>query len=309
MNRSLQRQVVWFAVIPSFVILAAGPAIAQRVEYMAHGITPGIPGEVFLDGQPLPLAHESARMQNGQRLQTEAGLVEIVLAPGVYIRMGERATLWAGQNSSTRAEWTLEKGSALVEVVRQVGRNPIRLRLSTGIVEIADAGLYRLDSDFAEIRVYGGKLRLTNGNKELKVKSGEMVSLRQGIVASGFDATRQDKLHRWSAGRSFDLFIADPDNGRQKHWKLTPQGSLVNSRYGMQFYSEQYILNRQKESAEANRGPFDLSETMDLDLQQARRRIEAEQEQERRDQWNSREQERLRIEAEERARQTNTPLQ
>ena len=207
----------WFASSLGIAILlftvVAGSS-AQQVVSARAGIIQYREGKVFLNSDVPFVQSDFICMDNGQILRTEKGRAEVLLA--------------------------LEEGSALIEVVQRVRGNPMKLRISTGVIEIKEEGLYRLHTNPAEIRVYGGAALILSGNRKTKVKSGREVRPDKGLTSEGFDANVSDALHQWSAKRSFDLFIASKDTRTQNHWRPISMGLVRNFYYRVSFYSSVY---------------------------------------------------------------------
>ncbi len=58
----------------------------------------------------------NASLDNGQVLQTGNGKAEILLTPGVYLRVGNNSTVRMVSNSLTNTEVDVSQGEAMVEV-------------------------------------------------------------------------------------------------------------------------------------------------------------------------------------------------
>jgi hypothetical protein len=190
---------------------------AQQFLGAKAGILQYIQGEVFLDGNLLRLPQSGyIQLENGRSLSTRQGYLELVLNSEAYLRLGKDGTLRMEQNRLDDMQFVLERGSALIEVL-DTTKSRIKVRFSTGFVEIKKAGLYRLDAGSSELRVYGGTAVVANGNRKATIKSQRMVRL-DGIPASAkFDAKLTDALHEWAAQRSFNLFLANFAAGGQVH--------------------------------------------------------------------------------------------
>jgi hypothetical protein len=245
------------AAIILIMLVFADSVPAQQFLGAKAGILQQIQGEVFLDGNLLRLPRGSyIQLENGQRLSTEQGYLELVLNSGAYLRLGENGLLRMEQNRLDDTQVVLERGSALIEVVDKT-RGRIRVRLSTGYVEINKAGLYRLDAGSGELRVYGGAAVVANGNRKATIKRERMVRLDGDPASEKFDANAADALHEWAAQRSFDLFLANLGNDGQVHWKPVSLGWLRNFNYRMSFYSDQFrtwwIIDQQNQELAAER--------------------------------------------------------
>ena len=213
---------------------------AQQVVSARAGIIQYREGKVFLNSDVPFVQSDFICMDNGQILRTEKGRAEVLLAPDTYLRLDENSALRMEQNRIDDVLLALEEGSALIEVVQRVRGNPMKLRISAGVIEIKEEGLYRLNTNPAEIRVYGGAALILSGNKKTKVKSGREVRPDKGLTSEGFDANVSDALHQWSAKRSFDLFIASKDTRTQNHWRPISMGLVRNFYYRVSFYSSVY---------------------------------------------------------------------
>ncbi len=199
-------------------------------------------GEVFLDGRPIEIAIGSyEQMANGQILSTKDGSVELLVAPGIFVRLGFNGSLRMEKNQRFNRDLALERGSALIEVVRMQKENRIKVRASNGILSISKPGLYRLDADSSELRIYGGAAAISVENRRATIKNNQMVHLNAGLVPAKFDAKEADPFHQWAARRSFDVFIASPASWLfDRHWRHQGEGWLANSNFRMRFHSDRY---------------------------------------------------------------------
>ena len=263
---------------------------AQQFLGAKAGILQHIQGEVFLDGNLLQLPRGSyIQLEKGKSLSTGQGYLELVLNSGAYLRLGKDGLLRMEQNRLDDVQFVLARGSALIEVVDKTeGR--IRMSFSTGFVEIKKAGLYRLDADPAELRVYGGAAVVANGNRKATIKSERMVRLSGDPASKKFDPNSVDALHEWAGQRSFDLFLANLgnsflanlSNSGQVHWKPVSLGWLRNFNYRMSFYSDQFrmwwMIDQQNQELAAERQraawvPVEDRERMASQMEQMQRAV------------------------------------
>lgn len=193
----------------------------------ARGQTPGPPrpGSInYLEGQAAIGANVLtqgsvglAALEKGQSLTTQAGKVEILLTPGVFLRVAENSSvkMVSPDLANTRVE--LEKGRALVEVLLIRSENDIRIDLNGASTKLLKPGLYDFDAARAQVRVIRGKADLYTGNEKLTVKEKREVTL--GAAAKPKPETfepRQfeDEFYRWSGLRSGYLSEASADAAR-----------------------------------------------------------------------------------------------
>lgn len=220
------------------LLVFGGSAPAQYVVSTNAGLIQYIDGNVFLEDRLLPTPPDPyLQIENGQSLRTEQGRAELLLSPYAYLRLGENGLLRMEQNKLEDTQLTLVQGAALIEIVRQIKGNRVRICFPTSVVEIKKAGLYRLDASSDELRVYGGAAQVANGNRKSTFGMGRMVRLNGDLSSNKFDVGDVDSLHKWAARRSFDLFMVSPKTRTQSHWKLMSLGWLRNFNFQMSFYS------------------------------------------------------------------------
>ena len=160
---------------------------AQNILSTKAGVIQYAQGALFVDNVPLSLSKgDYPQLENGQNLRTELGRAELLLAPGIYLRLGEKSVLRMEQNSLEDTQVELKLGSALIEAVHPIKENRVRIHFSNNIVEIKKAGLYRLDSSTGEARTYGGEISVLCGNRQLTVKRNRMAGLNGKLAAKSF---------------------------------------------------------------------------------------------------------------------------
>lgn len=231
MKPPITRQPTKFLRVAVIIFLACVPASPQEIISAKAGNIQWIKGEVLLNGTNIQIQDEQyIQMGNGQVLTSRKGYVEILLAPYAFLRLGENASLRMRQNQLDDIQLELNQGSALIEILKKLKTEPIRVLISDSIVEIKKEGLYRLDAKSGKLRVYGGDARAINGKKKARVKSGRTVALNAELKPDKFDVRDADALHRWAAQRSFTLFaktlfFTKPLNPHQLAWKSRPEGT------------------------------------------------------------------------------------
>jgi hypothetical protein len=293
-NDNVKHSYIWKNAASAAIILITlvftDSVPAQQFVGTKAGILQNIQGEVFWDGNLLRLPKGGyIQLDNGQRLSTRQGYLELVLNSDAYLRLGKDGSLRMEQNRLDDSQVVLERGSALIEVVEKI-RGRIRVRLSTGLVEIKKSGLYRLDAGSGELRVYGGTAVVANGNRKTIIKSERMFSLNGDPASATFDANAADGLHHWAAQRSFDLFLANLSTAGQVHWKPISLGWLRNFNYRMSFYSDLFSIQwridqrNQELAAERQRAAWAAQQEQQRQAaqqEQIRRAVEAAQDAER----------------------------
>lgn len=230
-------------VFPIFcVILAtllAVSAAAQSVISAHSGVIQYTMGRVTVDNQLVQSRFgQFADVKENQVLRTEDGRAEVLLTPGVFLRVGENSSFRMVSNrlSDTRVE--VVSGSALVEVGELLKDNSITLLYGNYTVSLLKHGLYRIDSEPAALRVYDGEARVSSGDQTLTVGHGKKVDFGGVLMATKFDTKTGDGLYRWASERAEYVAMANVsaakslrDNGSS--WGGLGGGWMWNPWFGM----------------------------------------------------------------------------
>ena len=153
-------------------------------------------------------------MRVGQSLHTDHGKVEILLIPGVFLRVGDNTSVELVSAGLTDTELTVIRGHAMVEAAEIYEENNLRIVESGVITRIVKPGLYDFDADQGQVRVFDGEAAVLNAAREIKLKGGHEVTLASyPEKARKFDknAYSDDDLYRWSSLRSAYLAEANID--------------------------------------------------------------------------------------------------
>jgi len=214
------------AVAGSVLLLAlacVGPAKADHTgRENAHPARPGsvnyVEGTASIDGEALePESVGSVEMQEGQVLTTEAGKVELLLTPGVFLRVGDNSSVKMLSPELANTTVHLDKGEAFVEVLEIRKENNIRVNENDVSVKLLNKGLYNFDADRNEVRVFKGKAEVYTGARKITVSEKYEVALASGkkLSATYFDSRQYtDDLYRWSGLRAGYLSEASVDAAR-----------------------------------------------------------------------------------------------
>lgn len=182
-----------FALASALVSLEAAPGIVNFAE-----------GKVVLNGQPLtPGSAETALLQPGQLLEIEQGRAEVLLTPGVFVRVGENSALKMDSVSANLVKVELVRGEAVVEV-DQPDKNQ-RLHLVDGIAEarLDHTGVYRFRAKEPAIAVFSGRIRVDDDRRGVTLARGEELLLNgTGAKPQKFDRSEPGPLYAWSLQRA-----------------------------------------------------------------------------------------------------------
>lgn len=216
------------------LLVGTSSAWAQQVISAHSGVIHFVEGQVTLEGQPVqPKFAEFPDVKNGQTLAAQDGRAEVLLTPGVILRIGENSSFKMLSNNRSDTRLAVLSGSAIVEVGELLPSNAITLIYGDTHVELIKKGLYRVDAggDPGKLRVYDGEARVTAGDQTLVAHKGREVLLGTVLDMNGFDVKDTDALMRWAARRSEYLAQANVSAARTAS-NLGSGSSSYGSGYG-----------------------------------------------------------------------------
>jgi FecR protein len=211
--------------IASAIFLTAflpGIGRAQSQNQNSRPARPGainyVEGQASIDGQELDSnSVGSMQLQAGQTLDTQSGKVEVLLTPGVFLRLNDNSSAKMIMAGLADTEVEIDKGRAMVEGTGVTKDNDVRVDEAGVTTRILKNGLYAFDSDQNTIRVFKGKAEVLLNDKKIDLGRERELVLNDGAKpkAQNFDArNHEDDFFRWSALRSGYLAEASVDQAR-----------------------------------------------------------------------------------------------
>jgi hypothetical protein len=214
--------------------LSGAASVWAQSAISAHsGMIHYVEGSVSLEGQTVePKFGEFPEVKNGQTLATGEGRVEVLLTPGVFLRLAEDSSFKMISNRLADTALEVVSGSALIEVDELLKDNSILVKVKGSNIELDKHGLYRFDAeaDSARLRVYDGEARVTSGEQTVTAHKGRQVDLNGVLVAANFDPKTSDPFYRWASRRSSYIATANVSSARAVGNSYT---GLTSSGYGL----------------------------------------------------------------------------
>ena len=185
--------------------MSAPAAWSQQVISARAGVVHYVEGKVLVNDKALePKAGEFPPIPSAGTLKTEDGRAEVLLAPGVFLRVKENSTI---RLISTKIEDTkveLLAGSILVECAEADKENALAIHFKDQVVELKKNGLYRFDTDPERLRVYDGQA-IVGG---ITVKQDRELAYGSTTPVK-FDAEMGDAFQRWAKRRAGYISMAN----------------------------------------------------------------------------------------------------
>ena len=175
-----------------------------------------VEGQVYLGTQSLNAKSiGTVELDPGQTLETQDGKAEILLTPGVFVRLGDEGAARMVSSSLTYTEISIDQGEAFVEVVQIQPENDLRITEDGTSTELLKVGLYDFNEGLHVVRVLDGEALLRDGDRTAKIKGGHFVDLETTgpLKPQKFDkkAIEAEDLYRWTSLRSGYLAEANAD--------------------------------------------------------------------------------------------------
>jgi hypothetical protein len=161
-------------------------------------------GSAFIDGRALtPNSVGSARLDPNQVLETSQGRAELLLTPGVFLRLNTNSAVRMLSPDLTDTRVEVVRGEAMVEVTEIFNENNLRVVVGGVSTLLAKGGLYSFNADHPQVAVFDGEAFVTAGDRQVKVTKDHEAPLVGVVKAKKFDHNRpHDALYAWSSLRS-----------------------------------------------------------------------------------------------------------
>ncbi len=186
----------------SLIALVAPAALAaSRMEQAPPGTVNYVEGSVAIDGQQVTShAVGYKTLKAGQVLSTTNGRAEILLTPGVFLRIGHNSAVQMVTPDLTKTQLRLTRGEALVEVDNIFKQNDIEIAEDGVMTRLVKRGLYQFNAENGRIRTFDGRALVYanphNPNRPVKVRTSHELLIPPASAAGG---DTQVALHRVKA--------------------------------------------------------------------------------------------------------------
>jgi hypothetical protein len=169
-----------------------------------------------MGGQSLDAKSVGVELAEGHAVTTLTGKVEILLTPGVFLRLGPNSSARLVAAGLTDTQVQLDQGRAMIEVDQIFHENHLRVLQGSFAFDLQKKGLYDFDVARHQVRVFDGEALATDNVHRLELKGGHELDLVTGDFKShGFDKKGfEDDLYSWSRLRSSYLAEANISQAR-----------------------------------------------------------------------------------------------
>ncbi len=229
--------------LPSAAALLACFQMSAQAVISAHsGVVHFSEGSVFLDDQPLD--HKFATFPNikeGSTLRTEKGRAEVLLTPGVFLRVDENSAIRMRSNALTDTRVDFLGGSAIIDSLDALADNHVAIFYKDTEVRFPKQGVYRLDYEPGTLQAYSGEAAVTHDGKTSNVDESHLFFFTLDLDTKKLTDGTDDEFYDWARERSNDISaenqlaaqnsgeVGDADGGDPNALAANPNFGLPNS--------------------------------------------------------------------------------
>src|SRR5580692_4880222 len=135
----------------------AGPPAGPPVGMLNY-----VDGQASLGGRALSQSSVgSAQWQAGQTLETQSGRAEVLLNPGVLMRIDNNSAVLMNTAGLADTAVAVQGGRAMVEADQVRPENHIDIQEGPATVRLVTNGLYDFDAAHGIVRVFDGRAEVT----------------------------------------------------------------------------------------------------------------------------------------------------
>ena len=213
------------------VLFAATASLstAQSVTSAHSGTLHYFEGSVTIDNLPVVAkTSKFSEIKENSVLRTGQGRAEVLLTPGVFLRVGENSEIKMLDNRllSTRIDFI--SGTAIVESDDpdvSIKDPAVTILYKDYEIQPLKYGVFEISSDPGQLKVYKGQASVAAGGSRTVVKDGHLLPFTAALLSEKFDEKQADDLYLWTRDRSAYLSAANMSSART----LASHGYTVDS--------------------------------------------------------------------------------
>jgi hypothetical protein len=200
---------LWCLAFAAFLAVPARGAVASPSETAFPGAINYIEGEANIGPQALTSKSVGqVELQPGQSLQTRNGRAEVLLTPGVFLRLGHHSSVKMVSPSLINTRVDVTSGEVTVEVDELHHQNNLMIGQNHSTSYLVHTGFYDFDPQQGYMRVLKGQAVVLRRDRHIRVNGGHQVNLlsqNAKLKTEKFNQSaykKENALYRWSKLRS-----------------------------------------------------------------------------------------------------------
>jgi hypothetical protein len=235
---SMQRQLSSAVVV---VAMAGAICSAQSITSARSGTLHYFEGDVSIDGMPVQSkVGKFPEVKDQSVLSTSLGRAEVLLTPGVFLRLGENSSIRMIDTRLVSTRVDILSGSVMLESddpQMNLKDSPVVLLYKDYEIRMQKHGLAELNSDPGQLKVFKGEALVevaanAGNNNRAVVKEGRQLSFSAALLTEKFDEKSGDDLYIWARDRSQSLSAANMSSAQSLSSGLGSGYASGNGGYG-----------------------------------------------------------------------------
>ena len=192
--------------VPALAAIPAHPGMLNYVE-----------GQARINGQTVTSGNVGAAdVGEGQVIETGNGKAEILLTPGVFLRLGDNSSVRMDSAGLIDTRVAILRGRAMIEADNLQKGNNIRVMDGNAVTRLEKNGIYSFTATPAVVATYDGKAEVTENDHSVDIGKGREAQVQASLQSTRFDrkADENDPLYQWSKVRGQYLAEANVDQAQ-----------------------------------------------------------------------------------------------
>jgi hypothetical protein len=214
----MQRRISSAAIV---LAMTAAVCSAQSVTSAHSGTLHYFEGDVSIDGTAVQAkVARFPEVKEQSVLSTGRGRAEVLLTPGVFLRIGENSSIRMIDNRLISTRVDILSGNAIVESddpQMDLKDAPVVLLYKDYEIRMLKHGLFEINSDPGQMKVFKGEAVVQaagTAQNRVTVKEGRLLDFSAALLTEKFDERSGDDLYLWARDRSQNLSAANMSSAR-----------------------------------------------------------------------------------------------
>ncbi|MBV8553730.1 MAG: hypothetical protein JOY54_20720 [Acidobacteriaceae bacterium] len=168
-------------------------------------------GAVLLDDQPLNQSVATfPSIKEGSTLRTEEGRAEVLLTPGVFLRLDKNSAIRMVSNELSNTKVEFQRGAAILDSTDGNSGNSVVLLYKAYQLRFPKPGVYRLDSSPGVLETYSGEAEIAGGGEAAKkIDDSHQFFFDIGMETNKYGEATADAFSEWARARSETITAAN----------------------------------------------------------------------------------------------------
>lgn len=203
----------------ALMAMAVSVCSAQNVTSAHSGTLHYFDGDVAIDGVAVQAqVARFSEIKEQSVLSTKRGRAEVLLTPGVFLRIGENSSIQMLDNRLISTRVDIISGNAIIESddpAMSIKNAPVTLLYKNYEIHLVKHGLVEISSDPAQMKVYNGEAQVVAADAaRVTVTEGHLLPFSAALAAEKFNDKVGDDLYLWARDRAQTISAANMSSAR-----------------------------------------------------------------------------------------------